>query len=63
MILKAATEVAENRGERLWLCFVDLEKAYDRICRSHMWRVFEEELGMDLGLLSAVKSMYKDIRA
>ena len=32
----------------MWVCFVDLEKAYDKISRSVLWEVMEGELGIPI---------------
>lgn len=44
MILKSAVEHMIRQGRSLWVCFVDLEKAYDRIQRNVLWEVLEQEL-------------------
>ena len=40
------------------MCFVDLEKAYDRIPRELLWECLIE-YGVDIELLQAIKSLYK----
>ena len=45
------------------MCFLDLEKAYNRVNRSHLWEVLGTELGMEQGLLELIKSMYYKVRA
>ena len=30
----------------MWVCFVDLEKAYDKVARERLWEVLEQELGV-----------------
>ena len=44
-------------GKDLFACFVDLEKAYDRVPRDKLWKVLQE-YGVDGQLLSAIKSFY-----
>ena len=41
----------------VFACFVDPEKAYDRILRDKLWRVLQE-YGIDGHLLMAIKSLY-----
>ena len=41
------------------ICFIDLEKAFDRIPRAKMWSVLEE-YDIKGNLLKAIKSTYKD---
>ena len=44
-------------GKDLFACFVELEKAYDRIPRDKLWNVLQE-YGVDGQLLRAIKSFY-----
>ena len=46
LLLKTIVEMAKYQGECVWVCFLDLEKAYDRIKREHLWGVLDGELGM-----------------
>ena len=41
----------------VFACFVDLEKAYDRVFRDKLWKVLQE-YGIDGHLLMAIKSLY-----
>ncbi|XP_071493217.1 uncharacterized protein [Diadema antillarum] len=41
------------------ICFLDLEKAFDRVPREKMWKVIEET-GISSRLLMAIKSTYND---
>jgi len=41
----------------VYACFVDFEKAYDRVPREKLWEVLRE-YGVDRRLLLAVKSLY-----
>ena len=44
-------------GKDLFACFVDVEKAYDRVPRDKLWKVLQE-YGVDGQLLCAIKSFY-----
>src|ERR1700755_879090 len=57
--------IGENLREKDkvgYACFMDLEKAYDRVCRRKMFEVLREG-GVRGRLLNAVKSLYENCRA
>ena len=55
--LKQIFEKSWEYGKDLFACFVDFEKAYDRVPRDKLWKVFQE-YGVDGQLLRAIKSFY-----
>ena len=55
--LKQIFEKSWKFGKDLFGCFVDLEKAYDRVPRDKLWNVFQE-YGVNGQLLRAIKSFY-----
>jgi Reverse transcriptase (RNA-dependent DNA polymerase)/Endonuclease-reverse transcriptase len=55
-------EKCEDVGKKLFVAFVDLEKAYDRVNRSMLWSVLDE-YGVKGRLLGAVKAMYEGSKA
>ena len=55
--LKQIFEKSWEYGKDFFACFVDLEKAYDRIPRDKPWKVLQE-YGVDGQLLRAIKSFY-----
>ena len=55
--LKQIFEKSWEYGKDLFECFVDLEKAYDRVPRDKLWKVLQE-YGVDGQLLRAIKSFY-----
>ena len=46
----------------LYMAFIDLEKAFDRVPRDVIWWVMRK-LGIDEWLVRLVQSMYKDVRS
>ena len=55
--LKQIFEKSWEYGKDLFACFVDLEKAYDRVPRDKLWKVLHE-YGVNGQLLRAIKSFY-----
>ena len=55
--LKQIFEKSWEYGKDLFACFVNLEKAYDRVPRVKLWKVLQE-YGVDGQLLRAIKSFY-----
>ena len=50
----------DNR--RIYIAFLDIEKAYDRVDRGMMCRVLEE-VGVSVKVVNVIKSMYVNTRA
>ena len=55
--LKQIFEKSWEYGKVLFVCFVDLEKAYDGVPRDKLWKVLPE-YGFNGQLLRAIKSFY-----
>ena len=55
--LKQIFEKSWEYAKNLFACFVDLEKAYDRVPRDKLWKVLQK-YGVDGQLLRAIKSFY-----
>ena len=55
--LKQIFEKSWEYGKDLFACFVDLEKAYDRVPWDKLWKVLQE-YGVNGQLLCAIKSFY-----
>ena len=51
-----------EKSRKLYIAFMDLEKAYDRVDRTALWKVLEI-YGVGGRLLQAVKSFYENSRA
>jgi hypothetical protein len=47
------------KNKELWIAFVDLEKAYDRVPREVVWRALRC-LGVDELIVSVIRAMYED---
>ena len=56
-ILRQIFEKSWEYAEDVFACFVDLEKAYDRVLRDKLWRLLLE-YGIDGRLLIAIKLLY-----
>ncbi|MEL7302024.1 MAG: reverse transcriptase family protein, partial [Pseudomonadota bacterium] len=57
--LKQLSEKYIGKGKDLYVAYMDLEKAYDRIDRDAMWRVLQM-YGINGNLLRAIQSLYAD---
>ena len=56
--LRQIFEKSWEYAKDVYACFVDLEKAYDRVPREKLWKVLQE-YGIDGHLLVAIKSLYR----
>ena len=61
MILQLVEKMLE-RGRRLYVAFLDLEKAYGRVWRAGLWETLKQ-YGVEGRLLRAVQGLYKDSEA
>ena len=55
--LKQMFEKSWEYRKGLFACFVDIEKAYDRVPRDKLWKILRE-YGVNGQLLRAIKSYY-----
>ena len=55
--LKQSAEKSWEHGKDLFACFVDFEKAYDRVPPDKLWKVLQE-YGVDRQLLRAIQTFY-----
>ena len=55
--LKQTFQKSWKNNKDLFACFIDLEKAYDRVPRDKLWKVLRK-YGIDDHLLRAIKSFY-----
>ena len=51
-----------GKGKNLYVAYMDLEKAYDRIDRDAMWRVLRM-YGVNGSLLKGIQSLYEESEA
>ena len=61
-ILQQIAEKAWEYAQPVYISFVDLEKAYDRVDRRLMWRTLEE-YRVDRQLIGAIASLYTDSKS
>ena len=57
-VMRQLTEKMIKMGKKLCAVFVDLEKAYDKVCREELWESLRR-YGVSGGLLKMIKSMYQ----
>ena len=57
-ILRQIVEKSCEFAKDVFACFVDLEKAYNRVSHDKLWRVLQE-YGIDGHLLMVIKSLYR----
>ena len=60
-LLGHLAEKAQQRGERLFVIFIDFQKAYDRVWRDGLWECLEER-GLDRKTISIIQSLYNGHR-
>ena len=60
--LKSGSFWVRAANKPLYMAFVDLEKAFDRVPRDVIWWAMRK-LGIDEWLVRLVQSMYKDVRS
>ena len=59
-IVRQLQEKYLARNKELWMAFVDLEKAFDRVPREVVWWALRY-LGVDEWIVSVIRSMYEDL--
>ena len=61
-VIRQLGEKMIERGKKLYAAFLNLEKAYDRVCRTGLWEALKQ-YGVEGRLLRAVQGMDKDSEA
>ena len=61
-ILRQLQEKFLGKKKNLYLCFVDLEKAFDRVPRSVLWWAMRK-LGVDEWIIRTVQAMYRNAQS
>jgi len=59
-IVRQLQEKYVSKSKELWMAFVDLEKAFDRVPREILWWSLRQ-LNVDEGLIAVIKSMYDNV--
>src|SRR5664279_4610934 len=57
-VVRQLQEKYLSRKKDLWMAFVDLEKAFDRVPREVVWWALRK-LGVDEWIVAVIKSMYE----
>ena len=57
-VMRQLAEKMIEKGKKLCAVLVDLEKAYNKVCREELWEALRR-YGVSEGLLRAIKSMYQ----
>jgi hypothetical protein len=60
-IVRQVQEKFIAKKKDLWMAFVDLEKAFDRVPREVLWWALRKK-GVDEWLVNVIKSMYENVR-
>ena len=60
--MKQVIEKMIEKARVMFMVFIDLEKAYDNVCREKLWRVLSE-YGVRGRLLRSIKALYEGGRA
>ena len=53
------TEQARSRRQPLYMCFVDFEKAFDKVSHKKLWRVLID-MGFASHIVALIRSLYED---
>ena len=61
-MMRQLTEKMIEKNRKMYAVFVDLEKAYDKVCREELWGALQR-YSVSGHLLRAIKAMYQDSRA
>ena len=59
---KRLEEEFRQKGQPLYLAFLDITKAYDSVPREALFRVLEERYGVDARAVALLRALYKDMR-
>ena len=60
--VKQIVEKTIEKDKKVYMAFVDLEKAYDNVSREKLWKVLDE-YGVKGKLLRAIQALYEDGKA
>ena len=61
-VLRQLCEKMKEKGKKVWIAFMDLEKAYDRVDREALWQVLRI-YGIGGRVLRGIMSFYVEGRA
>ena len=61
-VVRGVQELAREKDLPLFMCFIDLQKAYDSVDRSHLWKVLAR-YGVPAKLISIIRQFHDGMRA
>ena len=59
-IVRQIQEKYRGKGKDLWVAFIDLEKAFDRVPREVLWWALRQ-VGVEEGMIRLIQVMYTDV--
>lgn len=62
MHIQSIIDLAQSRGEEVYICFLDQEKAYDRVEHEYLWKCLEQ-IGFPLGWIKCLQTMAQSATA
>jgi len=60
-ILRQLSEKTIKEGRNIHLCFIDMEKAFDRINREDIWKILNSR-GIPNGIIQGIQSFYVETK-
>ena len=58
--LRILMEKAREYHQPLYICFIDLQKAYDSVSRESLWRILRSSFNLPQKVLSIIQALHRD---